>query len=218
MADEAVKNQIARVNEAMMAFRRETTQYKRLAKAPPTFLLDGKAERLNDAALHDAKLYADRFAMMRALLKGGVGGEVGVQQGVFSKFILREIEPDTLYLFDFKAAPIDEGVLADPRVRFLPGDSSAQIATLPDRSLDWIYIDGDHSRDGVAKDLDAARQKVKAGGTIIFNDYTLWSVGEVMPYGVMSVVNAFVNQGNPVLGFAIAPHGYHDIAVSVQAA
>ncbi|MFW2545254.1 class I SAM-dependent methyltransferase [Primorskyibacter sp. 2E107] len=208
-----IEEQKQRVMTALDAVRQEVKAYRQLAKSPPTFLKDGIPERLRADALTGAALYPDRFAMIKALVSGGVGAEVGVQQAIFSRFLLDEIGPETLYLLDMTAKDFRPDVMDDPRTKALIGDSSSNLATLPDQSLDWIYVDGDHRMTGVQKDTDVARQKIKPGGVLIFNDYTPWSVAEVMPYGVMPVVNALVNEGYPVLGLAIAPHGYYDIAV-----
>lgn len=43
----------------------------------------------------------------------------------------------------------------------------------PDRST--IYIDADHSYEGVKKDISVACRKVKHDGILIFNDYIYWS-------------------------------------------
>lgn len=92
------------------------------------------------------------------------------------------------------------------------------LARCDDRSFDWIYIDGDHSMDGVRKDAEVACRKIKNGGILMFDDYTLWSPTEVMPYGVVHVVNALVNQGHPVIGLALSPHGHYNIALRYSGA
>lgn len=210
---QALAAQQERVREAMMKMRAETDAYKRMAKAPPLFLHERIAKPLRPDALTDAKLFADRNQMMQHFVSGGVGVEVGVQRGIFSRFLLDQIKPDKLFLLDLYADDISADVLDDPRTELLLGDSSTQLMTLEDRSTDWIYIDGDHSYPGAFKDTEAARRKIKQDGLIIFNDYTPWSIGEVMPYGVMAVVNDLVNEGYPIVGLALASHGYFDVAV-----
>lgn len=218
MSDTAHEEQKQRVMKAIEAAREEARAWRRLTGTPPSFLKDGGVpQRMRDDALTGAKLYSDRFVMMKDLVKGGIGAEVGVQHGEFSRFLLDEIGPERLSLLDMTDKDFRPDVVKDPRTDIRIGDSSTQLAELPDRSLDWVYIDGDHRYEGVKKDTDVARQKVKPGGVLIFNDYTPWSVVEVMPYGVMPVVNALVNEGYPVLGLALAPHGYYDIAVRYEA-
>ena len=55
------------------------------------------------------------------------------------------------------------------------GPSKEGLATLPDDSVDLIYVDGDHEYSGVCADLEIARRKVRIGGIIAMNDYYLVS-------------------------------------------
>lgn len=45
------------------------------------------------------------------------------------------------------------------------------VAQFPDKSLDWVYIDGDHSYEAVKADLVAWLRKVKTGGVLVGDDY-----------------------------------------------
>lgn len=51
------------------------------------------------------------------------------------------------------------------------GASVAIAATVPDRSLDFVYIDADHSYQAVLDDLRAWTPKVKSRGVIAGHDY-----------------------------------------------
>jgi predicted O-methyltransferase YrrM len=44
-------------------------------------------------------------------------------------------------------------------------------ASFSDESLDWVYIDGDHSYEAVKRDLEAYYRVVKPGGFIAGDDY-----------------------------------------------
>jgi long-subunit acyl-CoA synthetase (AMP-forming) len=49
---------------------------------------------------------------------------------------------------------------------------------------------------------------------MVFNDYTNWSVCEVMPYGVAKAVNEFCIAKNwEIVFFAFQTLGYHDVAI-----
>ena len=44
-------------------------------------------------------------------------------------------------------------------------------ASFSDESLDWAYIDGDHTYEAVKRDLDAYYRIVKSGGFLAGDDY-----------------------------------------------
>ena len=56
------------------------------------------------------------------------------------------------------------------RVRILKGKTTACAADAADGSLDFVFIDADHSENGVLADIDAWRSKVRPGGALIFHD------------------------------------------------
>lgn len=208
-----IKEAEAEALAALEVFREKLTAYKRLAKRPPLFLHEKRPPELRAGALEGAQVFATRHALMRALVAGGSGGEIGVQAGDFSRFMLDELRPEKLHLFDMSDRWLRADVRDDPRTELHLGDSSALLARQPDRSFDWLYIDGDHSYDGVHRDAEAALRKIRPGGLLVFNDYTMWSPGEAIPYGVVACVNELVNDGLDMLGVALTPTGYLDVAL-----
>ena len=71
------------------------------------------------------------------------------------------------------------------RVQVLREMSAPAAAHIEDNSLDFVYIDGDHTFDGVLADIKAYLPKVKTGGLIIGDDYTLgnwWGDGVVKAF------------------------------------
>jgi len=202
-----------RVLEAQKVFQDELRTWRKMTQKPPLFLRDGQAKPLRPEALETCRVFASREDLVRTFLSGGIGAEIGVQHGRFSTFLLDNVRPERLHLFDMSKRLIAQSVVDDPRTELHVGDSSTNLSRLPDQHFDWIYIDGDHRLDGVRKDTEAAMRKIKPGGYLVFNDYTPWSIGEAMPYGVMTVVNDVVNSGLPVVGLGLASHGYFDIAL-----
>lgn len=64
----------------------------------------------------------------------------------------------------------------EPKIIARRGTSTEMIATLDDESIDFSFIDGDHSPEQVYKDGCDLFPKTKAGGYILFDDY-LWESG-----------------------------------------
>lgn len=59
-------------------------------------------------------------------------------------------------------------------VRVLRGDSVAMASHFTDASVDLLFLDGDHSHEGVKRDLLAWMPKMKPGGVFFGHDYTWW--------------------------------------------
>lgn len=76
------------------------------------------------------------------------------------------------------------------RAKILRGPSVEMADEVPDHSLAFVYIDGDHSYEGVLADINAWYPKVVKGGVMAFHDY------ENPNYGVKSAVNDFVEESS----------------------
>lgn len=149
--------------------------------------------------------------MLHALPKGGIVGEVGTWKGEFSVQIAEICKPQIFHLFDIDFEPLIEP--AGAIVKHL-GDSSTSLHALPRATFDWLYIDGDHSYDGVTKDLIAAHHAIRRGGWLMCNDYTNWCSPSVGPYGVAKAVNELIIAHNYTIeGLAFHPAGLHDILI-----
>jgi SAM-dependent methyltransferase len=144
---------------------------------------------------------AERAQLLEHLPKGGICAEVGTYRGDFAAVILRATSPCQLYLVDawehraeqeyegasyggyasagqagmdamydsvvdrFRAA-IDDGTICVRRSKSLEA-----AASFSDESLDWVYIDADHSYEAVKRDLEAYYRVVKPGGYLAGDDY-----------------------------------------------
>jgi Methyltransferase domain len=152
-----------------------------------------------------------RRTILEMIPKNGIGAEVGVFKGDFSEELLQRTEPRRLHLIDPWVSVDDElhrsshysttrrsqadmdqlhagvtGRFSDQiitgRVVVHRARSAVALAALPDRSLDWIYIDGDHSYKTVISDLRLSFAKVKTGGFICGDDYQVdgwWTDGVI---------------------------------------
>ena len=187
------------------------------------FLLS--APMLQDCHVRNCRFVESRLKILEYLPKDSVVAEVGTQYGYFAEQIMAIARPKKLHLLDynfdlFKAeiskkqnSLVQEGI-ENGTVELHEGDSSTSLSSFPDEYFDWIYIDADHAYQGVCKDIQQGHTKVKDAGMMVFNDYTNWSVCEVMPYGVAKAVNEFCIANNwEIVFFAFNPLGYHDVAI-----
>ncbi len=124
--------------------------------------------------------------------------EIGVWRGRFSNVLLNTMKPKKLYLVDPWAATTEdeaedalttaknaaqmEQIFNAVKNRFSDQISSGQVEirrdysgnalkAFDDASIDLVYIDGDHTYEGVKTDLDLAWQKIKPSGYIMLDDY-----------------------------------------------
>ena len=143
-----------------------------------------------------------RAAALHHIPKRSIVIEIGVHKGDFSKRILTVARPETLYLVDpwkhFASEPysrshyggdrVDQDVMDQRfeavRERFKSEIASGQVeirrdlsqsaaATFEDGTIDCVYIDGDHTYEGVVKDIEAYFPKLRSGGLMIGDDYNL---------------------------------------------
>jgi len=182
------------------------------------YFADVAPPELPDAHLRRSRLLPKRDDILPLMPKGGVCAEVGTQTGGFAKHILSVLQPKLLHIFDLDFSLFDDAHFRQPveqgLVQIHQGDSSTLLAAQPDRSFDFIYVDGDHSYAGVTRDLEQAARKIKDDGWIVCNDYTVYSPLEKIKYGVYRAVNELCLRDNyEILYFALHPWGYHDVAL-----
>jgi len=134
-----------------------------------------------------------REEMLLHLPKNGKGAEIGVFEGTFSEIIIKTLTPSEFYLVDIfsgtgisgdkngenmKTISLDESYnnlvkkyINNKNIFVVKGISDNFFNSIPDQYLDFIYIDGDHSYNGVTKDLNNSIKKVKKGGVVCGHDY-----------------------------------------------
>jgi len=123
------------------------------------------------------------------LIKAGVFVEVGTHKGDFAADIMRYCSPAKLYCVDpyqsyegfkdahnlealddvFESAKNRVSAYGD-KVEFLRMYSKPASERFADKSLDFTYIDGNHSYRYVLEDLEAWFPKVKEGGMLCGDD------------------------------------------------
>jgi hypothetical protein len=160
-----------------------------------------------------------RATVLRALPRGGVGMEIGVWKGEFSERIRKVARPRVLHLIDpwlvsseadrsrnawYGADKISQAQMdaihdqvvakfareiAANRVKIHRNASRQALATFPENSVDFVYVDGDHSYAAVVADLASALRVTRGGGLIVCDDYLL---GRWWHDGVVRAVHEFL--------------------------
>jgi predicted O-methyltransferase YrrM len=112
--------------------------------------------------------------------------EVGTRTGRTARHLARYCpQIDSIVAVDLEPPPpgVFDGL---ERVRFVRGWSDAVAKTFDDASLDLVFLDADHSEEGVLSDLHAWLPKVRPGGVVSGHDY-----GARHHPGVKAAVDAF---------------------------
>jgi len=65
-----------------------------------------------------------------------------------------------------------------------------------DNSVDVVYVDGDHTYEGVKTDIECWWPKVKPGHILCGDDYVESKTGKGFPYGVIKAVQEFAQNNN----------------------
>lgn len=138
-----------------------------------------------------------RFDLWQSVLKAAdvrTMVEIGVWKGDFAKQVLEQgkniekyymIDPwaklpdwnkpfnvDTKLFDDIYAEAMAKVAFAAEKVMVLRGRTKEVIDRIPDGSLDFAYIDGDHTLRGIAIDLIQLLPKIKENGLIAGDDFT----------------------------------------------
>lgn len=199
-------------------------------------------EELQSQHLADANLYATREDMIRSYgdrFVGGVIAEIGTAEGSFSRFLIDTCRPKVFHAYDLFnmntwgtawGRPVEEVLEGKQHIEFFQdrfkeeidrgvvtafqGDGAENLALQPPNTYDLIYIDAEHSRPSVERDAQEAIRRLKPGGVLIFNDYTMFDYINQQEYGIVFVVNDLcVNRGWQITKFALHARMYCDVAI-----
>jgi len=119
------------------------------------------------------------------------GAEIGVDRGRFSEWILNTHEDMNLLLVDpwrwklrgesrYQSTARRMEEYGD-RANILRGDSMDMVWQVPEQSLDFVYIDGNHEFDYVMSDIIWWARRVRYGGIIAGHDFYRFRGGGVVP-------------------------------------
>ncbi len=141
--------------------------------------------------------------------------EIGIFKGDFFDFIINNCKPaqidgvdlfegvtysgnadgNNLEYYDIGKAFIElSNKYSDkPSIKLHKSDSNAFFKNVENNYYDIVYIDGDHSYEGVKRDLENAFTKVKNGGYIMGHDYemNMAKAHNIYNFGVKRAVDEF---------------------------
>ena len=142
--------------------------------------------------------YQDRSFLMNLYPPQSTGAEIGVWEGVFAKELMHSNPPKKMYLIDpflyieeysqsaYGNRNMSQKIMNEKFqmlkkkfkneikhgiIEVLRKKSDEALNDIEDNSLDWVYIDGNHSYDYALNDLKSFYKKVKQGGLITGDDY-----------------------------------------------
>ncbi|MBK8635151.1 MAG: class I SAM-dependent methyltransferase [Saprospiraceae bacterium] len=176
---------------------------------------------LQNQHLVNAKLLANREALLALLPKEGVVAELGVDEGKFSEKIIEICKPKTLHLVDVWdtarfsqvkkeqvaakfAKEINEG-----SVQIQVGLSTKVVEQFKDEYFDWIFIDTDHSYKTTLEELNLWSKKVKPNGIIVCHDFIVGNWNAMIRYGVREAVYEFCTNHHWEIIFVTMEIDYH---------
>lgn len=126
-----------------------------------------------------------------------IGAEIGVDRGGYSQVLCKTIPGLKLYCVDpwvhrgDKIYRFAVEYLKGFDVEFIRNVSIESSKVIPDRSLDFVYIDALHDFDNVMTDIILWTPKVKSGGVVSGHDYVpYWK------FGVIDAVRGYTRAHN----------------------
>jgi hypothetical protein len=138
-----------------------------------------------------------------------VGCEIGVFTGGHAEFTLANSDLEKLFCIDSYIAPLNSSTTItngfekcywqacwdtiyyyaidklsqfSDRVKFIRLSAEQAAPMIEDYSLDFVFIDGDHSYDAVLADCTNYYNKVRSGGIVAGDDYNIEDVSNAVQY------------------------------------
>jgi SAM-dependent methyltransferase len=162
-----------------------------------------------------------RLGILNLAKPGTVGAELGVFTGLFAEAILESVRPAVLHLVDpwwlaygdlypnwgaytargtlptrvahEAAVTRAEAARGDCEVHVHVSTSADWLRSLPDASLDWVYLDSTHYYRKTLEELRLLRDKLRPDGIVLGDDW--WPNPEDVHHGVFRAVHELVREG-----------------------
>lgn len=157
----------------------------------------------------------DRNDLAKLFFERGytIGAEIGVWKGWYSSVLIRENPNLLLYCIDpwlpYAEQPSrikNERCFRETEKRLMPHNvkiirktSAVALNDFPDRSLDFVYIDGAHDYENVRHDINEWSKKVRIGGIVAGHDYFYYTNPAGLEFGIVRAVDEYVKENNQQL-------------------
>lgn len=159
------------------------------------------------------KTILDETRLDLAKLFTGVGAEIGVAEGWYSAKVMElgqvtklyGVDPYTAHrgyidytrqtTYDRLKTKAHERLDKYSNYKFIEAFSMDAVKQFKDNSLDFVYIDADHSYAAVTEDILEWSKKVRSGGIIAGDDY-IRSSRDKRYYDVIRAVDDYVTNNN----------------------
>lgn len=181
---------------------------------------------LGQEHISNAKLLLDRVSLLKHMPQNGIVAEVGVDEGCFSREILRYARPSKLHLIDtWDSERYNEQKFQKVKRSFANEISAGLVEIhqcksleleegLQNTAFDWVYIDTDHSFETTLKELFYYAVRVKDGGIISGHDYSQGNWVKSYRYGVIEALHKFcVEQNWEIIFLTIEPTERQSFAI-----
>lgn len=124
------------------------------------------------------------------------GAEIGVHEGRYSEILCQKIPGLKLLCVDIwpkdSIYQTAKKRLAKYKIKLVRKNSMEAVKSVPNESLDFVFIDGDHKYESVKSDIEKWSKKVKKGGIISGHDYYIFHFSRNR--GVIEAVDEYVNK------------------------
>lgn len=163
---------------------------------------------LEDKHLKNLKGIINRQELLKILPKNGIVAEIGVDEGGFTKEILKFNSPNKLHLIDVwntdryhqgKREQVEntfKNEIEQEKVVLNLGFSTEVVHDFPNGYFDWVYIDTTHCYKNTLKELEMYSEKIRHGGFLVGHDFIVGNWKGLVKYGVIEAVYEFCNKNN----------------------
>lgn len=179
-------------------------EYKRRAEAARSLVLNSVPQvKLKKINMQNCNLLLDRQELLKNLPENSIAAEVGVNKGEFSQQILDICKPKKLHLIDsWHSERYHDGLallvekkfarqISNEVVEINRGLSTDVVDSFASDYFDWIYIDTVHDYETTKLELEKYSQKIKDGGILAGDDYSMGNWVKGYKYGVIEAVHEF---------------------------